>query len=243
MRRGGIGDAKEILEITHYCERAWQCPVCGYRAACTRFRELGETLASWTAKGGSVALLTLTQTHCIEDECDTLWDRLQCGWDALVRGDGWRADKEKFGLRGYVRITEVVHHRETGWNIHYHVPLLLTEARGTQHLCELKDRLAPRYINGITGAGGHALYSRQDLHSIHPGTERTVARYYTKGTTGEWTENSRTPMAILANLQTTGEGIDLWKEFSAAVTIKRRKGYSPSHHIADLVRTGHDGSC
>ena len=38
-----------------------------------------------------------------------LWDRLGGGWAALVRGSGWRADREMFGLRGYVRVTEIVH--------------------------------------------------------------------------------------------------------------------------------------
>ena len=109
IRRGDVGDANEILETTAYCDRAWLCPVCGCHAARDQSRELAKTLMAWTSQGGSVALLTLTQAHTTEDELGNLWDRLGGGWAALVRGSGWRADREMFGLRGYVRVTEIVH--------------------------------------------------------------------------------------------------------------------------------------
>ena len=67
--RGDVGDADEILTFTRHCERAWLCPVCGYYAARDQSRELAKTLMAWTSKGGSVALLTLSQTHSTDDEC------------------------------------------------------------------------------------------------------------------------------------------------------------------------------
>ena len=177
----------------------------------------------------------LTQTHSTEDQCDDLWDRLGHGWGALVRGSGWRADQETFGLRGYIRITEVVHRPESGWNVHFHAPLLLDEALDAHHLYELKGRLTARFIRGIRAAGGQASCSGQDLVPLQPGSERQLAHYYTKGTKVWRSKNSRTPMAILADLKATGEGIGLWKEFSAAVSGRRRRRYSPSHGIANLV--------
>jgi Replication protein len=235
IRRGNVGDADEILETTFHCDHTWLCPVCGYRTARDQSRELAETLMAWTSQGGSVALLTLTQTHCTEDECDDLWNRLGRGWGALVRGSGWRADQETFGLRGYIRITEVVHRPESGWNVHFHVPLLLDEAPDAQHSDELKDRLSARFIRGIRAAGGLASWDGQDLRLLQPGSERQIADYYAKGTKVWRSENSRTPMAILADLKATGEGLGLWKEFSAAVTGTKRKRYIPSNDIANLV--------
>ena len=146
-----VGDGGEILEIAVYCDRAWLCPVCGYHAARDQSRELATTLMAWTSQGGSVAFLTLTQSHSAEDELSNLWDQLGHGWAALVRGSGWRTDQEIFGVRGYARVTEVVHHPQSGWNVHLHVPLLLVEAPNDQQLYELEDRLIVRFIRGIRG--------------------------------------------------------------------------------------------
>ena len=54
----------------------------------------------------------------LEDGLATLWSRLEAGWAALVRGSGWNRDRLAYGLQGYVRIAEVVHHPTTGWNVH-----------------------------------------------------------------------------------------------------------------------------
>jgi hypothetical protein len=71
---------------------------------------------------------------------------------------------------------------------------------------------------------------------MQPGTERQLADYCAKGTTVWHSDNSRTPMAILADFKKTGDGLALWKEFSAAVTETKRKRHSPSQGIANLVR-------
>ncbi|OMC14936.1 protein rep [Mycobacterium sp. SP-6446] len=238
IRRGVVGDADEILETTCYCHRAWLCPVCGDRVAREQYRRVTKTLTAWTAQGGSVAFLTLTQSHSAEDELDILWDRLEDGWDTMLRGSGWRADQKSFGLRGYVRLTEVVQHPDNGWNVHFHVNLLFDEELDHQRLCQLKDRLTARFVRGIRAAGGQASFAGQDLHPMEPNSENRLAGYCVKGTTVGQSEGSKTPMGILTSLKETGEGVGLWKEFSAAVTEKKRRRYNPSQGIGKLVRTG-----
>lgn len=235
IKRGDVCDADEILETTLYCDRAWLCPVCGCHAARHQFRQLDKTVMAWTSQGGSVALLTLTQGHSTDDDLDALWNRLGCGWGALVRGSGWRADQQTFGLRGYIRVTEVVHHPDTGWNAHLHVPLLVDAALDGPQLCELKDRLTARFLRGIRAAGGRATTDGQDLFLMRPHSERQIASYCSKATTARWNIDSRSPMAILSDLKETGEGVDLWKEFSATVTGTKRRRYSPSQGIDKLV--------
>ena len=236
IRQGGFGEAEEVLETTVSCGRAWLCPTCAYHAARHQFRRLADMLMAWTSGGGAVALLTLTQSHCIEDELGTLWDRLGGGWAAMVRGSGWRADQGSFRLRGYVRVTEVVHHPHSGWNVHFHVFLLLDQPLDHQQLHQLKDRLTARFSRGIKAAGGQASWDGQHLDPIQSGSERRLASYYAKGTNARWKpDGSRTPMAILADLKETGEGLALWKEFGVAVTVAKRKRYSPSQGIANLV--------
>jgi hypothetical protein len=140
-------------------------------------------------------------------------------------------------VRGYVRVTEVVHHLESGWNVHYHVVLLLDAPLDHQQLYELKDRLTARFIRGVKAAGGRASCGGQDLVRMQPGSERQLADYCAKGTTVWHSDNSRTPMAILADFKETGDDIALWKEFTAAVTGTKRKRHSPSRGVANLVRS------
>ena len=125
IRKGAVGSATEVLEVTTSCRRKWLCPTCGYTASRKEAAKLKRRLLGFTAQGGAVALLTLTQSHCHNDDLTALWDRMEDGWDALKRGSGWTADKQAHGVRGYVRITEVVHNPATGWNVHLHVILLL----------------------------------------------------------------------------------------------------------------------
>lgn len=124
-RVGGAGSSREILYRTRPCRCKWLCPTCGYAASCAQANRVRRRLRSWKANGGAVALLTLAQSHWGSDGLKALWDRMDAGWRALVRGSGWIADKANYALRGYFRNTEVVLNPLTGWHVHFHVILLL----------------------------------------------------------------------------------------------------------------------
>ncbi|MCB0933368.1 MAG: hypothetical protein KDB71_15900 [Mycobacterium sp.] len=169
------------------------------------------------------------------DELDPLWSRQGAGWKAMARGSGWRSDRVMFGVREFVRITEVVHHAHQGWNVHFHAPLLLEHPIDEAGLAELKDRLTTRFTRCVENAGGAATGPGQDLQLIRPGTESRIAGYLAKGTTASWSDESRTPQAILADLMENGEGLDIFKEFSSAVNSTKRRRISPSQSLDALM--------
>ena len=72
IRKGRVGSATEILEVTTSCRRKWLCPTCGDNASRTEAAKLKRRLLGWTAQGGAVALLTLTQSHCPNDALGVL---------------------------------------------------------------------------------------------------------------------------------------------------------------------------
>ena len=37
-----------------------------------------------------------------DDRLGQLWSSLEAGWAALVRGSGWTADKQAYGVRAYI---------------------------------------------------------------------------------------------------------------------------------------------
>ena len=237
IRVGVPGSAEEVLERTVRCRRNWLCATCGYAASCDGSRKLGQRLLGWTAQGHAVAFLTLTQSHCAGVKLAVLWDRLEDAWSALARGSAWRADQKTYGARGYVRITEVVHHPLTGWNVHLHVLLLLDGELAESDLADLKASLARRFVRGIRCSGGHVEISGQDLKPIQPGTEEQLATYCLKGNKQHRSEDgSRSPMAILSDLRGTGQGLPLWQEFTSAVTDTRRMQLITSKAIESLCR-------
>ena len=168
-----------------------------------------------------MALLTLTQRHCPDDGLAPLWSHLEAGWAALVRGSGWTADKRAHGVRGYVRVTELVHNAAAAWNVHFHVILLLDQELDQPSMHRLRDSLAARFARGVERNGGHAAADRQDLRPTTPGTEKQLANYLFKGTRPGSTDSSRTPMDILDDLESTGVGLHLWDEITAAVSADR----------------------
>ena len=191
-----------------------------------------------------MALLTLTQSHCLDDALAMLWSRLEAGWAALVRGSGWTADRRDYGVRGYVRITEIVHTAAAGWNVHFHVILLLDHELDTLHLHRLRASLAARFAHGVERSGGHAAVDRQDLRPMRPGTEERLANYLFKGTRSHWSiDGSRTPMDILDDLESTGEGLHLWDEITAAVSTARRMQVITSTRIDSLRPRSRTTSC
>ena len=181
-----------------------------------------------------MALLTLTQSHCPDDGLAPLWSRLEAGWAALVRGSGWTADKRAHGVRGYVRVTELVHNAAAGWNVHFHVILLLDQELDEPRTRRLRASLATRFAHGVARSGGHAALDRQDLRPTTPGTEQRLANYLFKGTRSGSMDGSRTPMAILDDLESTGEGLNLWDEITAAVSADRRMQVITSTRIDSL---------
>jgi hypothetical protein len=233
--KGRVGSSSEILDVTKSCRFKWLCPTCGYAASWQQARDVKRRLLSWTAGGGAAALLTLTQSHCYSDGLAVLWSRMDAGWAALVRGSGWIADKQTHGIRGYIRFTEVVHSPVTGWNVHFHVILLLDRQLDQPRQNGLRVSIAERFANGVARSGGGAAADCQHLQAISPGTEGAQAAYCCKGTKIDTSyDGSRTPMALLDDLESTGEGHALWEEWTGVVLGKGRRQVSPSAGIEKL---------
>src|SRR5258708_29906896 len=75
IRKGRVGSATEILEVTKSCQRKWLCPTCGYTAWWRQAAQLERRLLGWTAQGHAAAFLTLTQSHGTGDRLAAHWNR------------------------------------------------------------------------------------------------------------------------------------------------------------------------
>jgi hypothetical protein len=235
LPRGNRGSANEVRLLTAACKKRWLCATCGHWAAAHEYHRVRTIAERWTENGGCLAMLTLTQAHSKGDSLSELWSHLEAGWKSVSQGSGWQADRRVRGLRGYIRVTEVVHHRDTGWNVHFHVCLLMD---GMSHRTELADSITSRFARGVRVDGGRAHAHCQELTPFPPGGERALASYCCKGTTPRKSANgSRTPLAILGDLRSSGDGANLWREFTDEVVARKRRHVSCSTHIDDRCPT------
>lgn len=241
--RGPRGSAGEVLRTTIHCGRKWLCPMCAFAESKREEVRVHRRLRGWTRLGGSVALLTLSQCHTVSDGLEVLWDRSDAAWSAVTQGSGWRRDRQQFGIKGFLRFTEVVHTPKSGWNVHSHVLLLLTESLSEGALAGLKTAVAHRHIRSLRDNGGGAELTGQDIREMQEGTEYSLAGYLTKGTQvrRRSLDGSRTPMAILEDVHRYSGDLDLWNEYSSVVSGTRKVQFTTSKKIDELCGLTDDG--
>ena len=120
------------------CGSVWACPCCSAKVMTRRREEVAAALAAAEARGLYVVMVTLTVRHRAGQPLAQLWDAVSKGWAAATSGAAWAGgkerrdgsrrigDKERFGVVGYIRATEVTH-GVNGWHPHIHVLLLLDQ--------------------------------------------------------------------------------------------------------------------
>lgn len=96
--------------------------MCAAQISEGRRQELKAGISKWTTEGGSVYLLTLTNSHHHGDNLDQLLTGQQ---KAIKYLWGDRKTKERFAALGKVGhiITTEVTHGKNGWHPHYHILL------------------------------------------------------------------------------------------------------------------------
>ncbi len=179
-------------------------------------------------------MVTLTVSHSSDDELAVVLGHLDAGWAGSQRGSARGADRRRLGIRGHLRITEIVHQDASGWHPHFHVLLFRDPMLAGSDWGEVGDRLMTRFLSGVRAAGGTADLARQHL-AIGYGDGQGLVRYCLKGPTVSSSEHGRSPLVLLADLETTGEGIDLVKEFDTTMSYSKHRRYSPSTGLQQLL--------
>lgn len=111
------------------CGLLWVCPICGAKISERRRLELQAAIHAWKAKGGAVALLTLTCPHNRGDALAGLLDRQAKALHAFFRNRQGRGLLQAMGVAGHVRAWEVTHgwlrEDDNGWHPHFHILLFI----------------------------------------------------------------------------------------------------------------------
>jgi hypothetical protein len=115
-----VSDSGASFGGLHHCKNPFVCPVCSAHVALERADQLRYAYETWIAGGGSVAMLTLTLSHQINDSCSLVFDRLNDARKRFFDCRSWRNFKHEHFVEHYVRATEITY-GENGYHWHNHI--------------------------------------------------------------------------------------------------------------------------
>jgi hypothetical protein len=227
------------------CGSVWACPCCSARINAARADELSAALESWHARGGTVALLTLTMRHNRRQALSDLWDALSPAIAASLGGRYSRARRAKAaaGFNGYA-LTREATHGANGWHLHAHALVFLDSPSGAA-CAELEAAIYAAWSKRLVRAGLDAPSrergARLQVLNLAEAREHAAA-YLAKGTyeatraAGELTGGSgkragggnRTPWDLLAAYSAHSRPADLalWREWEGASSGRRALTWS-----------------
>ena len=233
------------------CGSVWSCPSCSFKIRVKRALEIALAIVVHLARGGGVLFMTFTMSHERGEELGDVWDILTDGWSYMTSGEQWQAIKERFGVVGWIKSTEVTHGRN-GWHPHLHV-LVFTERPlspldSSDDYWNLRIALRERWIHRFSSKWGRDVSHEFGLDTIpvKPDESSGIGQYVTKvgfelaladRKIGR-SEGQRHPFAIARDAAETGDvaDINLFREWITA--SKRRKCITWSKGLrADLLGT------
>jgi hypothetical protein len=238
-------EARAHLAGLQTCGSVWSCPCCSERILAGRADELLRAIATHTATGGDVLMLTLTMRHDRSQALGGLWDALGEAWRSA--SSSARSVRELLRSVDWVRRVEATH-GANGWHVHVHALLFVPagtdpEPIGEGMFAAWGKRLVGLGLNAPLPGPGMQI-KRLDLSNA----SAEVAEYLAKGhyeevkpsrpnrnaalelaSTGKQARGAnRTPMQILADMVANGEACDfeLWREWEQASKGRRALTWS-----------------
>lgn len=217
----------------HHCASVWTCPTCSAAISVRRAGEVTRGVSWWRAQGGEVQMVTLTVSHGIGDDLETVRRAVSKVWSRVKSGRQWTLFRERYGLQHDIRALETTHGYIHGWHPHLHV-LAFTRKLTADERTEMESWLSARwsrFVTEVLGAehtpdaehGCTVMPCRNTTYLAKLGLE--LSSHDTKRPKG----GNRTPWQILEDAVVgDARSIRLWKNYSdamfGAVQLRWSKG-------------------
>lgn len=244
---GGVGSPDAIAGFGGLatCGSVWACPVCSAKVANNRQADIETIVNEHMARGGDVAMLTLTMRHRKGQALKKLWkEGVAAGWKAATNGAGWKRDKQEHGVSHYVRVVEVTH-GDNGWHVHVHALLLGENFQDSDKLMQLGQRMFARWSVKLQKQGFAAPIEHKGglkIQRIAPGKEaaNALADYFTKAGMDpdvEWNEKYAQARADAKNAREMAHKVSME---AARSDLKEAKhgNRTPWGILSDFLKTG-----
>lgn len=219
------------------CGSVWACPACSARVAAHRAGQLADGCKAWIEQGGTIAMVTLTMRHHAGMPLKKLWDAKSRAWRAVHNNRGYREDKERAGIEGWVTGTEVTHGKN-GWHVHIHCLLFCSKNNSDDVLESIGARAFDRWANSLESAGLPRPSAKHgvDVVAVNSGNDaREIGSYVVKGLAAESAlgqlktgrGGNVTPFELLDSAgQDDARALTLWKEWETVSLGKRQMAWS-----------------
>ncbi len=205
------------------------CPLCGPKIAVERAADIALALTEHHARGGRVALLTLTMRHSRAERLRDLLDGLGGAWSAIRKNKTPRRLLTAH-VEGWIKRLEVTA-GPNGWHPHLHVLLFLRAGTTEDELAELAAAMFGAWSGRLVRAGlgkptkEHGIDCKMlDLAAAHEHVAEYVAKAAALELTSAGTKigrraESRTPLQLLHDVGTIGLADDVarWHEYEQAM--------------------------
>jgi hypothetical protein len=234
------------------CGSMSACPVCSRKIRHGRAQEIERAIRAHQDRGGGILFATFTVSHDRGMPLADCWALVRFAFGEVMRGRHRQTLRDRFGVKGFIRATEVTV-GANGWHPHQHVVLLVDEPwDDLDRVVELWRWLHERWAKRVEAHGGRppslargvqVIPAREDnaalaqyLAAVNGGIAAEASRE--DGKVGRL--GNRTPMQLLADHADTGEPRDwaLWMEWVEGSRGRRLIEWS-SGLRAELLGTEH----
>lgn len=216
--------APAFLAGVQTCGKLWTCAHCQSVAASRRAIEVQGAIDAWQARGGRVALLTMTLRHSLEQPLRESLEALKEAQRRMVRHRAYAEATKVAGLIGKVNAIEVTRGK-SGWHPHVHALLFLAD---DADLPSLRDALSKAWQASLRGLGADAT----DERGVDLREGASVARYLAKMSAPEW--GLADELARSGSKNGRAGSVGFWQLVDAAGD--RAATPAARHRAAELVR-------
>lgn len=188
------------------CCSVWDCKVCAWRISEIRREELTHATNRWIKSGNSILMATYTIQHRLNTRLRNQIMQLKDARRKFKGGEGWKAIKRDYAIRGSIAATEVTF-GINGWHTHIHELLFLEGERLTDdNFTALTNRLRHRWQAKLQTVGANADFTHGvDLQNSDAYVSEYIAKFGHEPKTETWGMNREITKA--ATRKTSKHGI------------------------------------
>lgn len=147
-------DGRVYTSGTTRCHSIWCCPVDAAAIRAERATDASEAAVRHIEAGGTAYLVTLTARHFKRHGLADLMDALRTGFKGLTSGAQWAGDRargkegerDRMGVVGVIRATEVTHSERHGWHPHLHLVVLMGGRQRPRPEIPRKENRPPNWV-------------------------------------------------------------------------------------------------
>lgn len=210
------------------CASVWACPVCSARITEYRRKEVRSAVDAARSQGLKVVMFTRTVPHDFVESVSKVLELLKRAVNYACGGRKYRDARERFGVVGSIRATEVTR-GVNGWHVHMHELAFLEPG---YDLAELRAEFAGAWSNAVQLAGGRQVHAVHGFDAVD--CDARIADYVAKwNREPEWQEDREltkapskrgkvaghfTPLELLAQFTFEGNAVagGRWVEYVQA---------------------------